>query len=133
MGTSGIILLKAGGAGINLTAASVVIHYDLWWNPAVENQATDRAFRISQDKDVQVYRLIVSGTVEEKIDAILRSKAELSDLTVSANDRWLGDLSSAELTSLITLSESGTSRERALVNQLTAKALQPAIKKKAST
>ncbi len=111
----------------------MVIHYDLWWNPAVENQATDRAFRIGQDKDVQVYRLIVSGTVEEKIDAILRSKAELSDLTVSANDRWLGDLSSAELTSLITLSESGTSRERALVNQLTAKALQPAVKKKAST
>ena len=125
-----ILSLKAGGSGINLTAASVVIHYDLWWNPAVENQATDRAFRIGQDKDVQVYRLLVSGTVEEKIDAILRSKAELSDLTVSANDRWLGDLSQGELTSLLTLSESGSGKETRMVKELTARALQSPVRRK---
>lgn len=106
-----ILSLKAGGAGINLTAASVVIHVDLWWNPAVENQATDRAFRIGQVNDVQVYRLIVDGTVEEKIDEKIRSKQELNELTVTANEKWLGDLSDAELSDLMTFSSGANGDE----------------------
>jgi SNF2 family DNA or RNA helicase len=73
-----LISLKAGGTGLNLTAADTVIHYDPWWNPAVENQATGRAHRIGQDKPVFVYKLIVSGTVEEKIAALQTSKAALA-------------------------------------------------------
>ncbi len=73
-----LISLKAGGTGLNLTAADTVIHYDPWWNPAVENQATDRAHRIGQDKPVFVYKLIVSGSVEEKIAALQASKAALA-------------------------------------------------------
>ena len=99
-----ILSLKAGGSGINLTAASVVIHFDLWWNPAVENQATDRAYRIGQDKTVQVYRMLCSGTLEENIDATLSMKKELNELTVKENERWLGELSSEELKQLLSLS-----------------------------
>ena len=73
-----VISLKAGGVGLNLTAADVVIHYDPWWNPAVEAQATDRAHRIGQDKPVFVYKLICTGTVEEKIQALQLRKAELA-------------------------------------------------------
>jgi SNF2 family DNA or RNA helicase len=73
-----LISLKAGGVGLNLTAADTVIHYDPWWNPAVENQATDRAHRIGQDKPVFVYKLIVSGSIEEKILALQEKKAELA-------------------------------------------------------
>jgi SNF2 family DNA or RNA helicase len=73
-----LISLKAGGTGLNLTAADTVIHYDPWWNPAVERQATDRAHRIGQDKPVFVYKLIVSGSVEEKIVALQASKAALA-------------------------------------------------------
>ena len=72
-----LISLKAGGTGLNLTAADTVIHYDPWWNPAVENQATDRAHRIGQDKTVFVYKLITQGTVEEKIQALQKRKREL--------------------------------------------------------
>ena len=74
-----LISLKAGGVGLNLTAADTVIHYDPWWNPAVENQATDRAYRIGQDKPVFVYRLIVEGTVEEKIVQLQAKKQQLAD------------------------------------------------------
>mgnify|MGYP003398028383 CR=1 FL=1 len=73
-----LISLKAGGVGLNLTAADTVIHYDPWWNPAVENQATDRAHRLGQDKPVFVYKLIVSGSIEEKILALQEKKAELA-------------------------------------------------------
>jgi SNF2 family DNA or RNA helicase len=73
-----LISLKAGGTGLNLTAADTVIHYDPWWNPAVENQATDRAYRIGQDKPVFVYKLIARGTVEEKIQALQQEKAALA-------------------------------------------------------
>jgi SNF2 family DNA or RNA helicase len=73
-----LISLKAGGVGLNLTAADTVIHYDPWWNPAVENQATDRAWRIGQDKPVFVYKLIAKGTVEEKIQSLQQKKAELA-------------------------------------------------------
>ena len=74
-----LISLKAGGTGLNLTAADTVIHYDPWWNPAVENQATDRAYRIGQDKPVFVYKLITSGTVEEKIIEMQQKKKQLMD------------------------------------------------------
>jgi SNF2 family DNA or RNA helicase len=73
-----LISLKAGGVGLNLTAADTVIHYDPWWNPAVENQATDRAHRLGQDKPVFVYKLIVGGSIEEKILALQERKAELA-------------------------------------------------------
>ena len=96
-----ILSIKAGGTGLNLTAANNVIHYDLWWNPAVENQATDRAFRIGQDKKVMVYRLITQGTFEEKINDMLISKKELADLTVATGEKWIGDLSSQELSELV--------------------------------
>ena len=98
-----ILSLKAGGTGLNLTQANHVIHYDLWWNPAVESQATDRAFRIGQTKNVLVYRLMNQGTLEEKIDAMIRSKRELADLSVKTGETWLGDLSDAELKELVTL------------------------------
>jgi SNF2 family DNA or RNA helicase len=78
-----ILSLKAGGTGLNLTAANHVIHYDLWWNPAVETQATNRAFRIGQKMNVQVYRLINKGTIEEKIDNMIQLKRYLVDLTVA--------------------------------------------------
>ena len=96
-----ILSIKAGGTGLNLTAANHVIHYDLWWNPAVENQATDRAFRIGQEKRVMVYRLITEGTFEEKINEMLISKKELADLTVATGEKWIGDLSNKELASLV--------------------------------
>ncbi len=98
-----ILSLKAGGTGLNLTQANHVIHYDLWWNPAVETQATDRAFRIGQTKNVLVYRLMNQGTLEEKIDAMIRSKRELADLSVKTGETWLGDLSDAELKELVSL------------------------------
>ena len=87
-----ILSLKAGGTGLNLTAASQVIHYDLWWNPAIEAQATDRAFRIGQTRNVQVHRFITKGTFEEKINALLEKKRAISEMTVSAGETWLTDL-----------------------------------------
>ncbi|MBN1633672.1 MAG: DEAD/DEAH box helicase family protein [Ignavibacteria bacterium] len=99
-----ILSLKAGGTGLNLTAAQNVIHYDLWWNPAVENQATDRAYRIGQKYKVFVYRLINRGTIEEKIDEMLRDKKELADLTVTSGEKWLGELNNKELRELVKLS-----------------------------
>ena len=98
-----ILSLKAGGTGLNLTQANHVVHFDLWWNPAVENQATDRAFRIGQTKNVLVYRLMNQGTLEEKIDAMIRSKKELADLSVKTGETWLGDLSDNELKELVSL------------------------------
>jgi SNF2 family DNA or RNA helicase/uncharacterized Zn finger protein len=100
-----ILSIKAAGTGLNLTSANHVIHYDLWWNPAVESQATDRAFRIGQDKNVMVYRLITQGTFEEKINKMLTNKKELANLTVTAGEKWVGDLSDNELKQLFTLSE----------------------------
>jgi uncharacterized Zn finger protein/superfamily II DNA or RNA helicase len=92
-----IVSLKAGGTGLNLTAATNVIHYDLWWNPAVEAQATDRTYRIGQSRKVIVYRLITLGTFEEKIDEMLKLKKELAEMTVSAGEQWLTELSDREL------------------------------------
>lgn len=98
-----IITLKAGGAGLNLTAASQVIHYDLWWNPAVETQATDRAYRIGQDKNVMVHRLICRNTLEEKIDRLIEAKKHLADLTVTKGEQWIGDLTPEEIQEIIRL------------------------------
>lgn len=100
-----ILSLKAGGTGLNLTAASNVIHYDLWWNPAVEVQATDRAYRIGQNKNVMIYRLINQGTIEERIDEMIQSKKQLADMTVATGEKWLGDLSNIELKDIVTLSK----------------------------
>ena len=98
-----VLTLKAGGVGLNLTAANVVIHYDLWWNPATENQATDRAYRIGQQKDVLVYRLISVGTFEEKVDQMLAAKRKLANLTVGTGEKWIGDLSDKELEEIFRL------------------------------
>jgi len=92
-----ILSLKAGGVGLNLTAANHVIHYDLWFNPAVENQATDRAFRIGQKRNVSVYRFITKESFEEKIDKMIKSKQALSDLSVSIGENWLGKMDKEEL------------------------------------
>lgn len=98
-----VLTLKSAGSGLNLTAASNVIHYDLWWNPAVEAQATDRAYRIGQHNNVQVSRYITRGTFEERINAMIASKKELSDLTVATGETWLANLPDTELRTLFTL------------------------------
>jgi len=98
-----IVSLKAGGTGLNLTAATNVIHYDLWWNPAVEDQATDRTYRIGQTKTVMVHRLISQGTFEEKINDMMSRKRELAQLTVSQGEHSLSELSNAELKDLFNL------------------------------
>lgn len=98
-----IVTIKAGGAGLNLTAATQVIHFDLWWNPAVESQATDRAYRIGQDKRVFVHRLICRNTLEEKIDRLIQSKKQLADMTVARGENWIGDLSALEINEIIRL------------------------------
>ena len=92
-----LISLKAGGTGLNLPAADTVIHYDPWWNPAVENQATDRAHRIGQDKAVFVYRLIVSGSVEEKIQALQARKRDLAAGVFGAASKGEAPLTSEDL------------------------------------
>ena len=92
-----ILSLKAAGTGLNLTAASHVIHYDLWWNPAVEAQATDRAYRIGQKQNVFVHRFITKDTFEEKINAIIQQKKALADMTVSVGESWIGNLDNTEL------------------------------------
>jgi len=99
-----VLSLKAGGTGLNLTRATRVFHFDRWWNPAVEDQATDRAHRIGQRSLVQVYRLLTAGTVEEKIDALLADKRALADRIVGAGEAWITELSDAELKRLLTLS-----------------------------
>ena len=93
--------LKAGGTGLNLTAASVVVHMDRWWNPAVENQATDRAYRIGQDKDVQVYKMITAGTMEESIQDILDGKTQLAGTVVGEGEGWITELSPEDLARLM--------------------------------
>ena len=98
-----ILSLKAGGTGLNLTAASHVVHHDLWWNPAVEAQATDRAYRIGQTKNVMVNRLLTKGTFEEKIDDMLKSKKALANLTVASGEKWIGELSNEELKEIFEL------------------------------
>lgn len=100
-----IVSLKAGGTGLNLTAASNVIHYDLWWNPAVEDQATDRTYRIGQLQNVMVHRLISIGTFEEKINEMINDKRELAELTVAAGETRISEMSNQELKELFVLSK----------------------------
>jgi SNF2 family DNA or RNA helicase len=99
-----LLSLRAGGTGLNLTAANQVIHLDRWWNPAVEEQATDRAFRIGQRRDVQVRRLVCVGTVEERIDEILAAKRSLADAVVGEGEHWLTELPVDALRELVALS-----------------------------
>jgi SNF2 family DNA or RNA helicase len=98
-----ILSLKAGGTGLNLTRANHVIHFDRWWNPAVENQATDRAFRIGQTRNVEVHKFICAGTLEEKIDEMIERKKEIAEKVIGAGEGWLTELSTSELKSLFAL------------------------------
>ncbi len=104
-----LLSLKAGGTGLNLTAASHVIHLDRWWNPAVENQATDRAFRIGQKRNVQVRKFICTGTLEEKIDEMIEEKKALADLVISDGEGWLTELSTRDLRQVFELSKEAVS------------------------
>lgn len=99
-----ILSLKAGGTGLNLTKASHVIHFDRWWNPAVENQATDRAFRIGQDKNVMVHKFLCKDTIEEKINDIIESKKALAgELIDGAENKWITEMSNEEILRLLRL------------------------------
>ncbi|MCB9839107.1 MAG: DEAD/DEAH box helicase [Phycisphaeraceae bacterium] len=98
-----ILSLKAGGVGMNLTAASHVIHFDRWWNPAVENQATDRAHRIGQTRTVQVHKFVVAGTLEERIDQMIEEKTELAETIIGSGETWLTELSTGQLRELLSL------------------------------
>ncbi|MCC6167927.1 MAG: DEAD/DEAH box helicase, partial [Caldilineaceae bacterium] len=98
-----ILSLKAGGTGLNLTHANHVFHYDRWWNPAVENQATDRAFRIGQRRNVQVHKFVCMGTLEEQIDAMIERKQALAENIMGSGENWLTELSTSDLRDLVTL------------------------------
>jgi len=101
-----VLSLKAGGTGLNLTAASHVFHYDRWWNPAVEDQATDRAYRIGQNKMVQVHKLLCTATIEERIDLLLEKKRGLAAQVVGVGEQWITELSNADLRELFSLGAS---------------------------
>jgi SNF2 family DNA or RNA helicase len=105
-----LLSLKAGGTGLNLTAANHVIHVDRWWNPAVEDQATDRAFRIGQRKDVQVRKFVCVGTLEERIDAMIEEKKSLAERIVGTGEGWLTELSVADLRDVLALSPEAVSQ-----------------------
>jgi SNF2 family DNA or RNA helicase len=105
-----LLSLKAGGTGLNLTAASHVIHVDRWWNPAVEDQATDRAFRIGQRRDVQVRKFVCVGTVEERIDQMIEDKKALAETIIGTGESWLTELSVADLRRVIDLSPEAVSQ-----------------------
>jgi SNF2 family DNA or RNA helicase len=98
-----VLSLKAGGTGLNLTAANHVFHYDRWWNPATEDQATDRAFRIGQKKRVQVHKFICAGTLEDRIDDMITRKQQIAGMTVGSGESWLTELSTADLRELFAL------------------------------
>ena len=98
-----VLSLKAGGTGLNLTAANHVFHFDRWWNPAVEDQATDRAFRIGQKRNVQVHKFVTVGTMEEMIDEMIESKKALAEAVVGSGEQWLTELSTDDLRELVRL------------------------------
>ena len=102
-----LLSLKAGGTGLNLTRADHVVHVDRWWNPAVEEQATDRAYRIGQTKPVQVHRLVTRGTIEERIAELLHRKRALADAVLARGEAALTELSDAELRDLVSLRPTG--------------------------
>src|SRR6266568_630411 len=99
-----ILSLKAGGVGLNLTAANHVFHFDRWWNPAVENQATDRAFRIGQKRNVQVHKFVCIGTLEERIDMLIERKRALAENIIGSGESWLTEMSTDQLKELFALS-----------------------------
>jgi superfamily II DNA or RNA helicase len=99
-----LLSLKAGGVGLTLTKATHVVHYDRWWNPAVEDQATDRAYRIGQDQPVQVHRLVTENTLEDRIATVIAAKRDLADSVVGSGEAWLSELSDTDLTELVELS-----------------------------
>ncbi|MCY7277204.1 MAG: SWF/SNF helicase family protein, partial [Phormidesmis sp. CAN_BIN44] len=101
-----ILSLKAGGTGLNLTAANHVFHFDRWWNPAVEDQATDRAFRIGQKKNVFVYKFVAIGTLEERIDQMIEDKKKLAGSIVGSDESWLTELDNDAFKQLIALNRS---------------------------
>jgi SNF2 family DNA or RNA helicase len=98
-----ILSIKAGGTGLNLMRANHVFHFDRWWNPAVENQATDRAFRIGQTRNVQIYKYLCAGTFEEKIDDMIERKKALAESIVGTSEAWITELSTEQLRDLFTL------------------------------
>ncbi len=106
-----ILSLKAGGVGVNLTSANHVIHYDRWWNPAVENQATDRAFRIGQTRTVNVHKMITTGTLEERIDQMIEQKTELARRIIGTGESWLTELDSDKLREVLSLRETSVEEE----------------------
>ncbi|MFB8792093.1 MAG: DEAD/DEAH box helicase [Potamolinea sp.] len=106
-----ILSLKAGGTGLNLTRANHVFHVDRWWNPAVENQATDRAFRIGQTRNVQVHKFVCTGTLEERINDIIESKKQLAEQTVDAGEDWLTEMNTDQLRSLLLLDRNAVIEE----------------------
>jgi SNF2 family DNA or RNA helicase len=98
-----VLSLKAGGTGLNLTRANHVFHFDRWWNPAVENQATDRAFRIGQTRNVLVHKFVCLGTLEERIDQMIEEKKSLAESIIGSGENWLTEMSTADLRELVTL------------------------------
>ncbi len=106
-----ILSLKAGGLGLNLTAANHVFHFDRWWNPAVENQATDRAFRIGQKRNVQVHKFVCLGTLEERIDQMIEQKKELAESIVGTGEGWLTEMSTDQLKQVFALSREAVGEE----------------------
>ena len=98
-----VLSLRAGGSGLNLTSANHVFHFDRWWNPAVEDQATDRAFRIGQTRNVQVHKFVVAGTLEERIHEMIESKQALAQAIVSSGEEWLTELDNDQLRDLLLL------------------------------
>ncbi|HEY9747583.1 MAG TPA: SNF2-related protein, partial [Allocoleopsis sp.] len=108
-----ILSLKAGGVGLNLTRANHVFHFDRWWNPAVENQATDRVFRIGQTRNVQVHKFVCNGTLEEKIHELIESKKALAEQVVGAGEHWLTELDTDQLRNLLLLDRSAVIDEEA--------------------
>ena len=106
-----VLSIKAGGLGLNLTAASHVFHFDRWWNPAVENQATDRAFRIGQKKNVQVYKYVCAGTLDERIDQMIEQKKELAESVMGTGEGWLTEMSTDQLREVFTLSREAVMEE----------------------
>ncbi len=102
-----LLSLKAGGVGLNLTQATHVVHYDRWWNPAVEDQASDRAHRIGQRRAVQIHRLVCEGTLEARVSELLEKKRALAESVVGHGEAWIGDLSDSQLADLVSLGPSG--------------------------
>jgi len=98
-----VLSLKAGGLGLNLTRANHVFHFDRWWNPAVENQATDRAFRIGQQSNVQVHKYVCAGTLEERIDQMIERKRSIAEDIVGTGETWITELNDEELHDMLAL------------------------------